>query len=155
MNVIKYFKEIGQGAASLLRGMRITSGYFFSPKEIVTEKYPENRKTLKMHDTFRGEIIMPHDENNQHRCTGCGMCDINCPNGSITVLTTKDDEGKKMLLRHHYELESCTLCGICIKVCPSDALAYGQKFEHAVFDRTKLSKVLNQPGSSLKKEKKS
>ncbi len=155
MNVIKYFKEIGSGVASLLRGMRITSGYSLSPGEIVTEKYPENRKTLKMHDTFRGEIVMPHDENNQHRCTGCGICDLNCPNGSITVLTTKDEEGKKILLRHHYELESCTLCGICIKVCPSDALAYGQKFEHAVFDRTKLSKVLNQPGSSLKKEKKS
>jgi len=33
-------------------------------------------------------------------------------------------------------------------------LAFGQKFEHAVFDRSKLTKVLNQPGSSLKKEAK-
>ena len=32
--------------------------------------------------------------------------------------------------------------------------AFGQKFEHAVFDRNKLTKVLNQPGSKLRKEAK-
>jgi NADH-quinone oxidoreductase subunit I len=36
-----------------------------------------------------------------------------------------------------------------VKNCPSIALAFGQEFEHAVFDRSKLTKVLNQPGSSV------
>jgi NADH-quinone oxidoreductase subunit I len=48
----------------------------------------------------------------------------------------------------------CTFCGLCVKSCPSNALAFSQDFEHAVFDRNKLTKVLNQPGSRIKKEPK-
>ncbi len=155
MNIKLYFKEIGQGVATLLKGMRVTSGYFFSPGEIVTQKYPENRKTLVMLDRFRGEVIMPHDQENHHRCTGCGICQNNCPNNSIEVVTQKDEAGKRVLLNHIYRLDSCTFCGLCVKTCPSDALAFGQAFEHAVFNRDKLTKTLNQPGSSLKKEAKS
>ena len=155
MNIIQYFSEIGHGVASLLRGMRITSGYFFSPGEIVTQKYPENRKTLVMPERFRGEITMPHDAENFHRCTGCGICDTNCPNDSIQVITQKNEEGKRILQSHTWHAQTCTLCGICVKTCPSNALAFGQTFEHAVFNRDKLTKTLNQPGSSLKKEAKS
>ncbi len=155
MNIIRYFSEIGHGLSSLLKGMRITSGYFFSPGEIVTQKYPENRKTLKMTERFRGEIIMPHDQENFHKCTGCGVCQNNCPNDSIEVLTEKNEEGKRILSSHTWRFESCTFCGLCVKTCPSDALAFGQEYEHAVFNRNKLTKTLNQPGSSLKKEAKS
>jgi len=41
-----------------------------------------------------------------------------------------------------------TLC----KDMSSDALAFGREFEHAVFDKSKLTKILNQPGSSLLKD---
>jgi NADH-quinone oxidoreductase subunit I len=155
MNVIRYFSEIGQGVGTLLKGLRVTAGYFFSPSEIVTQKYPENRKTLVMPERFKGEVIMPHTDDNHHRCTGCGICQTNCPNDSILVLTSKNEEGKKVLDTHIYHLESCTFCGLCVKTCPSDALAFGNEFEHAVFNRAKLTKTLNQPGSSLKKEIKS
>lgn len=151
-----YFSEIGHGIGTLLKGMRVTSGYFFKPREIITQKYPENRATLKMFDQFKGEVVMPHDENNNHRCTGCGICENNCPNGSIQILTRKETtpEGKsvRVIDKHIYHLSMCTFCGLCVKTCPSDALAFGQTFEHAVFDRQKLTKVLNKPGSSLKKD---
>jgi NADH-quinone oxidoreductase subunit I len=157
-SIVQYFKEIFQGVSTLLAGMRITGKYFISPREIVTQKYPENRKTLKMMDRFKGEIIMPHDENNQHSCTGCGICEMNCPNGSIEIIADRimNAEGKseRIIDKHIYHLSMCTFCGICVKVCPSDAIAFGQAFEHAVFDRSKLTKVLNQPGSSLRKEAK-
>ncbi|HEY9114391.1 MAG TPA: 4Fe-4S binding protein [Bacteroidales bacterium] len=152
----KYFSDIFKGIKTLLTGMRVTNGYFFSPKEIVTQKYPENRATLKMFDQFKGEVIMPHDSENFHKCTGCGICEMNCPNGSIQIITKKETtpEGKsvKALDVHIYHLSMCTFCGLCIKTCPSDAITWGQDFEHAVFNRDKLTKVLNQPGSSLKKE---
>jgi len=157
MGIINYFKEIFRGIGTLINGMRVTSYYFVHPKEIVTQKYPENRKKLKMFDRFKGEVIMPHDENNQHRCTGCGICQINCPNGSIEVITRKettpDGKTERILEKHIYNLSMCTFCELCIKTCPSDALAWGQAFEHAVFDRKKLINVLNKPGSSLKKVK--
>ena len=149
----KYFTDIFTGVKSLLVGMSVTGKYFFSPRAIVTQQYPENRKTLKMYDRFKGEIIMPHDQNNQHRCTGCGICETNCPNGSIEVISTRIEspEGKKVRIidKHIYHLSMCTFCGLCVKTCPSDALAFGQEFEHAVFDRSKLTKALNQPGSSI------
>ena len=154
-NFFSYFSDIFTGVRSLLIGMSVTGKYFFSPRAIVTQQYPENRKTLKMYDRFKGEIIMPHDGNNQHRCTGCGICETNCPNGSIEVISTRIDspEGKKVRIidKHIYHLSMCTFCGLCVKTCPSDALAYGQEFEHAVFDRAKLTKILNQPGSSILK----
>jgi NADH-quinone oxidoreductase subunit I len=158
MKVGQYIRSIFTTVKSLWTGMTVTGKYFFSPGQIVTQKYPENRKKLQMFDGFKGEIIMPHDDNNQHRCTGCGICQINCPNGSIQVLVNKVDigEGKteRVLDKHIYHLELCTFCGLCVKTCPSNALDYGKKFEHAVFDKSKLTKQLNKPGSSLNKEKK-
>jgi NADH-quinone oxidoreductase subunit I len=43
----------------------------------------------------------------------------------------------------------CTFCGLCVQACEQDALAFSQEFEHAVFDRAKLTKQLNQPGSKV------
>jgi NADH-quinone oxidoreductase subunit I len=135
--------------------MGVTGKYFFSPRQIVTEQYPENRKTLKMTERFKGEVIMLHDENNQHRCNGCAICELNCPNGSIEIISTRIEtpEGKKVRIidKHIYHLSMCTFCGLCIKTCPSNAIVWGQEFEHAVFDRSKLTKVLNKPGSSILK----
>jgi NADH-quinone oxidoreductase subunit I len=162
-SIINYISEIFHGIWTLLQGMRITGKYFFSPGAIVTQQYPENRhghgkkskKQLVMFDRFKGEVIMPHNENNQHKCTGCGICENNCPNGSIEVITVmnvgEDGKKKRAVDKHIYRLGMCTFCALCVKTCPSQALAFSQEFEHAVFDRKKLIKVLNKPGSILMK----
>jgi NADH-quinone oxidoreductase subunit I len=154
-SIINYLKEIVSGIWSLLKGLRVTGKYFFSPGEIVTEKYPNNRKTLVMKDRFKGEVIMPHNEKNEHKCTGCGICEINCPNGTIEVISktiaTDDGKKKRAIDKHIYRLGMCTFCALCVKSCPSDALAFSQEFEHAVFNRALLIKVLNKPGSQLMK----
>lgn len=159
-SIYNYIAGIFKGVWSLLVGMRVTGKYFFSPWAIVTQQYPENRKKkgkkkLVMFDRFKGEVIMPHNENNQHKCTGCGICEMNCPNGTIEVLTIMNvgDEGKKKraLDKYVYRLSMCTFCALCVKSCPSKALAFSQEFEHAVFDRRKLIKVLNKPDSTLMK----
>ena len=149
----KYFSDIFHGVKSLLIGMSVTGRYFFSPGQIVTQQYPENRKNLQMFERFKGEVIMLHDINNQHRCNGCGICENNCPNGSIEIIsariTGEDGKSKRIIDKHIYHLGMCTFCGLCVKNCPSNALGFGNEFEHAVFDRSKLNKVLNQPGSSI------
>lgn len=156
--IFNYFKEIYSGIITLLKGMKVTGYYFVHPGQIVTQRYPENRETLEIADRFKGEVIMPHDEENFHKCTGCGICEMNCPNGSIEIITKREpnEDGKpvRMIDKHIYHLSMCTFCGLCVKTCPQDALAFSQEFEHAVFDRDKLTKVLNKPGSSLKKESK-
>ncbi len=154
-SIINYLKEIFGAIAALLKGMRVTGYYFLHPKEIVTQQYPENRDTLKMFERFKGEVVMPHNENNEHRCTACGICEMNCPNGSIEIISetilTPEGKKKKILSRHIYHLGMCTFCNLCVKTCPSNALKMDQTFEHSVFDRSKLTKVLNQPGSVLTK----
>jgi NADH-quinone oxidoreductase subunit I len=154
-NIIDYLKDIFTAIWSLLKGMRVTASYFFRPGAIVTEKYPENRKYLVMFELSKGELIIPHNNKNEHHCNGCGICQINCPNGTIEIvsktITTEEGKNKKILDKHIYWLGRCTFCGLCVKSCPSHALAFSQKFEHAVFNKALLTKVLNRPGSQLTK----
>ncbi len=154
-NFINYISGIFKGVWSLLQGMKVTGSYFFRPWKIVTQQYPENRKKLEMFDRFKGDLMMPHDENNQHQCTGCGICEMNCPNGTIEVITRMEEsaEGKKkkVLDKYVYRMGMCTFCGLCVKTCPSNAIKFTNTFEHAVFDRSKLTKILNNEGSTLKK----
>jgi NADH-quinone oxidoreductase subunit I len=154
-NIKTYFGEIFGGLKTLLKGMQVT-GYYIShaKKEILTQQYPENRDTLQMFERFRGEVIMPHNENNEHRCTGCQACEIACPNGTIEIVWDRkvnEETGKKKkeIDKFVYHLSLCTMCNLCIPACPTDAIKMGQGFEHAVYDRSELTKVLNLPGSKL------
>ena len=153
MSMTKYIKEVWGGAKSLLMGMRRTFYYFTHHKEIITQQYPDNRDTLVLPERFKGEVVMPHDENNEHRCTGCTACELACPNGTIKVITkfdvTGDGKKKKAIDKLVYHLELCTMCNLCIEACPSDAIKMAQTFEHSVYDRSQLTKILNNPGSKI------
>lgn len=132
--------------------MKITMINLFRPK--ITEQYPENRETMVMFDRFRGALKMPHNEKNEHKCTACGLCQMNCPNGSITVISkseTDQESGKvkRVLDIYRYDLGSCIFCDICVQVCPQDAIEWSQEFEHSVFTRAKLVQQLNNEGSTL------
>lgn len=120
-------------------------------------QYPENRETLQISDRWRAELYMPHDENNEHACTACGICMINCPNGTITVTSnmveTEDGKKKKVLDKHVWDYGMCTFCNLCVITCPSDAIFFNNDFEGAMFDRTKLVHTLNKPGSKLREKK--
>ena len=146
-----YCLQFVRGLWSLLVGMKTTLRIFFRRK--TTECYPENRKTLTMIDRFRGELILVHNDNNEHKCIACGICEMNCPNGTIHVLSEKvtAPEGKttRVLQRYEYDLGSCMFCQLCTKTCPHGALAFVPTFEHAVFTRSKLVHQLNREGSKL------
>ena len=149
-----YISDVYHGVSSLLKGMRKTGYYFTHSKEIITEQYPDNRATLKLAERFKGEVIMPHDQNNEHTCTGCTACELACPNGTIKIITkfemSPEGKKKKAIDSFIYRLEMCTLCNLCVAACPSDAIKMAPNFEHSVFDRSKLTKILNKPGSKIK-----
>ena len=148
-----YFREIYDGVASLARGMKVTGKYFVKPSEIVTQQYPENRDTLNMFDNFKGELTLIHTEDNEHFCDACNNCARKCPNGSIEVISKREvgEEGKakRVLDKYIYHLDMCTFCGLCVPACDQHALRFDQEFEHAVFDKGKLTKQLNKPGSKV------
>ncbi len=153
MLLSNYFKEIFGAVKSALVGLRRTGYYFTHHKEIITQEYPDNRDTLQLAERFKGEVVMPHNESNEHRCTGCTACELACPNGTIKVITkfdlTPDGKRKKAIDKLVYHLELCTLCNLCVEACPSDAIKMAPTFEHSVFNRNDLTKVLNKPGSKI------
>lgn len=134
--------------------MSVTIKEFFTKK--VTQEYPENRATLVISDRWRADLVMPHDENNEHACTACSICQMNCPNGTITVIpkTIETPEGKKkkVLDEYWYDLGTCTFCNLCVLTCPSDAIVFSNNFESAVFTRSKLKEKLNHEGSKLREK---
>ncbi|NLI35934.1 MAG: 4Fe-4S binding protein [Bacteroidales bacterium] len=141
---------------TLLIGMKTSIKVYFRKK--VTEQYPENRKELKMFDRFRGTLTMPHNENNEHHCIACGLCETACPNDTIKVISknieTEDGKKKRILDRYEYNLGSCIFCMLCVNACPHDAITFDQDFEHAVFDKSKLILKLNHEGSKVEEKKK-
>ena len=139
----RYLKRCITGPWSLMCGLSVSLKYFFDPRRIVTEQYPENKKTLKMHERFRGRLEMIEDENGNNRCTACGMCERACPNASINVLATKNIAGKKVLGRYVYHFASCTQCGLCVEACPFGAIRMNQDFEVATTDPNTLEMILN------------
>jgi len=153
MFIKEYINDVYCAVKSLLVGMRRTGYYFTHHKEIITQEYPDNRATLQLPERFKGEVVMPHDSSNEHRCTGCTACEIACPNGTIKVITkfevNAEGKKKKAIDKLVYHLELCTMCNLCIIACPSDAIKMAQTFEHSVYNRSELTKILNNPGSKI------
>lgn len=144
-SVKEYFQGFGKGLKSLVTGMAVTGKEFVTPK--VTEQYPENRDTLKIADRFRAELTLKYDAEGRHKCIACGICQMNCPNGTIQITTKMvdlpDGKKKRKLDKYMYDLGSCTFCMLCVTTCPQDALEFTNDFEQAVFTRDKLVKQLN------------
>lgn len=144
-SIKEYFSEAGKGLKSLIDGMVVTGKELVTPK--ITECYPENRATLNIADRFRAELTLKYDKDGRHKCIACGICQMNCPNGTIQ-LTTKmvdlpDGKKKRKLDKYMYDLGSCTFCMLCVTTCPQDALEFSNDFEQAMFTREGLVKQLN------------
>jgi NADH-quinone oxidoreductase subunit I len=155
MFLTDYIKDVFNAVRSSLKGMKVTGYYALRHgKEKITQQYPDNRDELVLPERFRGEVVMIHDEKNEHACTGCTACELACPNGTIKIVTkfdiTPEGKKKKALDTFVYHLELCTFCNLCIEACPTDAIKMAQTFEHSVFDRSKLIKTLNNPGSKIR-----
>jgi len=153
-SLFRYFRSIFLAFKSLWTGMRLTLYYFSHPKTILTQQYPENRETVYIPEAFRGELILEHDENNEHRCTACKICEITCPNGTIKIIQlveeTADGKKRRKLDNWVYNLGMCTFCSQCVEACPQNAIKMKNTFEHSVYNRRELIKQLNHPGSKLK-----
>lgn len=151
-----YVKNIFVTIYQLFQGMYITMLNMTRPK--VTDPYPENRGKRIYSASFRALLTMPHDSENFHKCTACGICMMNCPNETIRIVSKKEvdpETGKerKVLDKYIYNLGSCIFCALCTQTCPQGAIEWANLFEHSVFNKNTLVKQLNQPGSSLKKKK--
>ena len=142
-----YVGRVGTAVTGFAKGMRITLRHYLRFSEVVTQQYPENRATLKMPPRFRGKIHLVRDAaTGAFPCTACGLCMKACPNNSLTVKREKDPETNKFKLAgYYYHFERCTLCGLCVDTCKFSALAMGNDYENAAYERGALTLRLDTP----------
>ncbi len=116
----------------LLKGMRVTVGYFFSPK--FTVRYPEE-KTPKS-NRFRGLHALRRYPNGEERCIACKLCEAVCPALAITIDSEQRDDGTRRTTRYDIDLFKCIFCGFCEESCPVDSIVETDILEYHMEDRS-------------------
>jgi NAD-dependent dihydropyrimidine dehydrogenase PreA subunit len=60
----------------------------------------------------------------REKCTGCGLCTIDCPTKALVIsqLTEKEEAFQILFLQ-----ETCNACGVCEKSCPENCLQWVEK----------------------------
>ena len=109
----------------LVKGLKTTLRAFFSKP--VTLVYPYRK--VEIADRGQGLIrlrMAQLDPTAVYKCTGCGICEKNCPQHCITVVKK---EGEKQPETYTVNYGLCMFCRICIDVCPFNALQQTQEHE--------------------------
>ena len=95
-------------------------------KKPVTEKYPFERRAAP--DRLRGQLTW-----NPAKCTGCCLCNKDCPSDAIELITL-DKKAKRFVLRYH--IDRCTFCAQCVQNCRFECLSMSnEQWELAALSR--------------------
>jgi ferredoxin len=76
------------------------------------------------HMSRREFLRLPRPKNDvtpvldKERCTGCGLCAIDCPTKALTLSQNGEENTYQIIFRQ----KICNACGICEKSCPENCL---------------------------------
>jgi formate hydrogenlyase subunit 6/NADH:ubiquinone oxidoreductase subunit I len=108
----------------------ITKSLFRRP---ATENYP----AVRQRNPARLRSFLKLD---QDKCTGCGLCAMDCPAKAIQV-TMLDRKEKRFIYSYH--ADQCLFCGQCVETCNQDSLIMvNDMWELAALDKKSFTVVL-------------
>lgn len=76
---------------------------------------------------------------NEEKCTGCGQCIPDCPEGALQII-----EGKARLVSDLF----CDGLGACIGTCPEGAITVIER-DAGAYDETEVMKTISQKGDAV------
>lgn len=134
---MNYLKHVLISALSLIKGLLVTFRYLFKPA--ITVQYPWQKIVLS--PRYRGFL-----EFNAKTCIACGMCVKACPVQCISLTTTKEANGKRVLAGYTINFSLCQFCRLCEESCPvaSKSIKHGQKYEVCFTKREEMNIVMYQ-----------
>jgi len=83
----------------------------------VTQKYPFERQEAP--DRLRGKLHW-----NPKDCTGCALCNKDCPANAIEIITI-DKKEKRFVMKYH--MDRCTYCAQCVESCRFSCIELSDK----------------------------
>jgi formate hydrogenlyase subunit 6/NADH:ubiquinone oxidoreductase subunit I len=121
-----FFTDIGRAIATTFDGLSVTSSWFF--RRPLTIQYPDKiEKPVQemLPDGYRGLL-----EVDLGRCTGCALCQKNCPIGAVIVKVEKNAAtGVREIVQFDIDIGRCMYCGLCSECCKFEALQHTTDFE--------------------------
>ena len=121
-------------ALDLLKGLKITLIEMFSPKTIVTIKYPLEK--IPLSPRYRAiHKLMRLLESGSERCIGCGLCEKICISNCIKIETSYGADSRKKIDSYTINFGRCIYCGFCAEVCPEIAIIHGERYENVAEQR--------------------
>lgn|GEM_PF-3156633 len=106
-----------------------------------TGKYPWEPKVLPPRSRTSFELAL--DENGVPTCRSCGLCERNCPDGAIHIVSEKNADGRgRTLRRFEIDFGICMFCGLCVENCPFGSIVHTGDFELAMTRREETHVVL-------------
>ncbi|MBP6470317.1 MAG: 4Fe-4S binding protein [Chloroflexi bacterium] len=93
----------------------------------ITQKYPFERLDAPVR--LRGKLHW-----NPEKCTGCALCNKDCPANAIEIITV-DKKEKRFVMKYH--MDRCTYCAQCVESCRFSCIEMSdEEWELAATDKT-------------------